>query len=78
MHALSYVSTCREDYLYAHSGAVPSLEGAASQLNILKKEQGLRSVFLATDAPLEGKYIHTQVGGGSVYISPLSPQTRRR
>lgn len=58
MWTLIYVSTCRQDYLYAHKGVVPSLEGAASQLNILKKERGLRTVFLASDAPLDGEYRH--------------------
>lgn len=48
----------RQDYLYAHKDAVPSLEGAASQLNTLKTELGLEAVFLASDAPLEGKYMY--------------------
>ena len=40
--------------MYAHKDVVPSLEGAASQMNALKKELGLSVVFLASDAPLEG------------------------
>ena len=35
-------------------GAVPSLKGAAKQLNILKKELKLNKVFLASDAPEHG------------------------
>ena len=45
---------CRADYLHAHKDVVPSLKGAASQMNTLKKELGLSVVFLASDAPLEG------------------------
>ena len=37
------------------TGAVPSLEGAANQLNSLKKELGLQKVFLSTDAPNNGE-----------------------
>lgn len=36
-------------------GAVPSLKGAAKQLNILKKELNLNKVFLASDAPEHGR-----------------------
>lgn len=50
------VCVCRQDYLYAHKDVVPSLEGAASQLNTLKKELRLERVFLASDASLEGKW----------------------
>lgn len=73
VYTLSCVSTYRQDYLYAHSGAVPSLEGAASQLNTLKKEQSLRSVFLSTDAPLEGKYTHS----GMLSLSLFSLRLRQ-
>ena len=36
------------------AGAVPSLQGAAKQLNILKKELNLNSVFLASDGSEQG------------------------
>ena len=48
-------SSPRLDYLYAHPGAVPSLEGAANQINRLKTELGLEQVFLSSDAPVEGE-----------------------
>lgn len=34
---------------------IPSLEGAAVQINSLKKLHQLELVFVATDAPLEGE-----------------------
>lgn len=37
------------------TGVVPSLKGAANQLNILKKELKLYKVFLASDATEDGK-----------------------
>jgi peptide-O-fucosyltransferase len=46
----------RQDYLYAHKDVVPSLEGAASQLNTLKKELGLETVFLASDSSVDGQW----------------------
>jgi len=46
----------RADYLYARPDQVPSIEGAAQQLNKLKKETGLDHVFLASDASEKGKY----------------------
>ena len=45
----------RRDYLHARPGMIPSLEGAAHQINKLKSELGLDQVFLATDASKEGK-----------------------
>jgi D-ribose pyranose/furanose isomerase RbsD len=36
------------------TGAVPSLKGAAKQLNTLKKELNLNKVFLASDATEKG------------------------
>ena len=33
---------------------IPSLEGAAKQINTLKQHHGLKKVFLATDASLSG------------------------
>ena len=44
----------RRDYVHSHSDLVPSLRGAARQLNQLKEEEGLEVVFLASDAPLSG------------------------
>ena len=40
--------------LSMHPGAIPSLAGAANQINILKKELKLEKVFLASDAPKHG------------------------
>lgn len=34
---------------------IPSLEGAAKQINALKRLQGLKLVYLATDAPIKGQ-----------------------
>ena len=34
---------------------IPSLEGAAKQINILKDELGLEYVYLSTDAPFTGR-----------------------
>lgn len=45
----------RKDYLGAHYDLVPSLEGAAAQIRQLMKEEGLRVVFLSTDAPTHGE-----------------------
>ncbi len=59
-------SSChRLDYLYAHPEAVPSLEGAASQINQLKREQGVWKVFLTSDAPAKGTYVEGVTGSGS-------------
>ena len=45
----------RADYAKSKSQLVPSLEGAAKQIKILKKEWKLKVVFIATDAPQSGK-----------------------
>ena len=45
----------RNDYVHAHPDLVPSLPGAASQINKLKEERGTHAVFLASDAPLTGR-----------------------
>lgn len=42
----------RRDFLYGHSEAVPSLEGAANQTKEVLEKYHLKSVFVATDAPL--------------------------
>lgn len=44
----------RGDYHYARPNDIPSIEGAAQQLKKLKKETGLKYVFLASDASKEG------------------------
>ena len=41
---------------------MPSLAGAANQLNILKKELKLDKIFLASDAPKHGMPVHYCVG----------------
>ena len=44
----------RQDYQRSKPNIVPSLEGAASQIKQLKKEQKLDDVFICTDAPESG------------------------
>ena len=44
----------RQDYIRAHPDNVPSLQGAASQINKLKREEGIDVVFLSSDAPFTG------------------------
>ena len=44
----------RKDYIRAHPDNVPSLQGAASQINKLKHEEGIDVVFLSSDAPFTG------------------------
>jgi len=44
----------RADYHYARPNDIPSIEGAAQQLKKLKKETGLKHVFLASDTNNEG------------------------
>ena len=51
---LSVVNQACNNMLSMHPGEVPSLAGAANQINILKKELKLEKVFLATDAPEDG------------------------
>ena len=45
----------RRDFLYGHSGHVPSIEGAAHQLKRLLIRKNLTTLFVATDAPNEGE-----------------------
>ena len=51
----------RADYHYARPNDIPSIEGAAQQLNKLKKETGLKDVFLASDADKKGLHIILRV-----------------
>nr|XP_032806999.1 GDP-fucose protein O-fucosyltransferase 2 isoform X2 [Petromyzon marinus] len=44
----------RKDFLYGHSGDVPSLEAAANTLHRLMKQLKLPRVFIATDADQDG------------------------
>ena len=46
----------RRDYLVAHGDVVPSLVGAALQVNRLKSLLNISHVFLATDAPRSGDH----------------------
>ncbi len=53
----------RRDFLYGHSERVPSLLGAANQTRDILKKYDLKTVFVATDAPLSEynsfeKYLH--------------------
>lgn len=43
-----------QDYKEVKGHLVPSLKGLASQIKALKKEQGLKVVFTASDASVEG------------------------
>lgn len=43
-----------QDYQLSKPHLVPSLRGAANQIRILKKEQKLKVVFIASDAPISG------------------------
>ena len=61
----------RRDYIQVRPGMVPSLEGAANQINRLKLELGLDKVFVATDATIEGicfwnKMASFRKGGGAL------------
>jgi peptide-O-fucosyltransferase len=61
----------RQDYARAKPHQVPSLEGVASQIKILKKEQKLKAVFIATDAPLsEKRQLKKLIGGKVVWLDP--------
>ena len=46
----------RADYLRAHPDLVPSLEGVASQIQQIIKEQSISKIFLSSDAPIEGSF----------------------
>lgn len=45
----------RADFLYARPKDVPSLENTAKQLKAVLKKQKLKTLFIATDAPKDGK-----------------------
>lgn len=51
----------RGDYHYARPNDIPSIEGAAQQLKKLKKETGLKYVFLASDASKEGMLYNERI-----------------
>jgi peptide-O-fucosyltransferase len=44
----------RKDFLWGRPKQVPSIEGAAKQTEAHLEGLGLTTVFVATDAPLEG------------------------
>lgn len=45
----------RKDFLSSHSEDVPSLQGAATQIHKALDTYGVHKVFVATDAPQNGK-----------------------
>ena len=45
----------RRDFTRARPSSTPSIEGAARQLSELAAKLGLKKVFVASDAPQEGK-----------------------
>ena len=47
----------RADFLYARPDDVPSLEHTAEQLKAMLDKQKLKALFIATDAPKEGRPI---------------------
>ena len=49
----------RGDYLYARKEDIPSINGAANQINKLLKHLKLNHVFVATDAGEEGNELNT-------------------
>ena len=44
----------RKDFLWGRPKQVPSIVGAAKQIRTLLEQLDLTTVFVATDAPLEG------------------------
>lgn len=44
----------RKDFLYGHKNSVPTLDGAAMQIDRACERLGLETVFVATDAPEKG------------------------
>ena len=59
------------------SGDIPSLEGAATQINNLKSLQGLSKVFLATDAPLQERKKLAKLVKGVVWYTPSQTELNR-
>lgn len=49
------------DYLYAREGNLPSLKGAAKQVKKILQKYALEKVFVATDAPSEGRLLCVEV-----------------
>lgn len=47
----------RKDYVRAHAKQVPSLKYAAEQIEKILQTYKLKKVFIATDAPTDGKYL---------------------
>lgn len=45
----------RADFLHARPNDVPSLEHTANQLKAVLDRQKLKTIFIATDAPKEGR-----------------------
>lgn len=45
----------RADFLHARPNDVPSLEHTANQLKAVLDKQKLKTIFIATDAPKEGR-----------------------
>lgn len=45
----------RRDFIYARGDEIPSLKKAAQQMKALLKAHELQDVYIATDAPLEGR-----------------------
>jgi peptide-O-fucosyltransferase len=43
----------RKDYVTSRSGQIPSLKGAADQLIKKLEKKELKTLFVATDAPIE-------------------------
>ena len=47
----------RRDFLYSHKEEIPSLKGAAEQIERALFKYNLTAVFVATDAPDAGQYL---------------------
>jgi peptide-O-fucosyltransferase len=57
----------RKDYVYSREGQIPSVKGAAAQVKKKMEEQGIKAVFVSTDAPMEEfKEFESQLEGFSV------------
>ena len=58
--------------LCMYPGVVPSLAGAANQINVLKKELKLEKVFLASDAPKHGMSFYlARITMHTLYTHPI-------
>jgi hypothetical protein len=47
----------RRDFLYSHKKTVPSLDGAAEQIESALLRYNMDTAFVATDAPPAGKFV---------------------